>query len=62
VRIADVERSAAQVGWHPSVGLAEGLKRTVEWYAEEARNIVKPIAKSSYEEPSRAWLSGHSHS
>ncbi|HVS14254.1 MAG TPA: SDR family NAD(P)-dependent oxidoreductase [Thermoanaerobaculia bacterium] len=30
VRCADVERTAARIGWRPRVGLDEGLRRTVE--------------------------------
>ena len=32
VRTADVEATAAAIGWRPQVGLDEGLERTVEWY------------------------------
>ncbi|MDE3102014.1 MAG: GDP-mannose 4,6-dehydratase [Chloroflexota bacterium] len=29
---ADISRAAAELGWGPSVGFEEGLRRTVEWY------------------------------
>jgi len=63
VRVANVERSLRQVGWRPSVGLTEGLERTIQWYADEARAVAK-ASKSGYEEPGRARLdlSGHPHS
>ncbi|HUF74565.1 MAG TPA: SDR family NAD(P)-dependent oxidoreductase [Gammaproteobacteria bacterium] len=34
VRAADVERTAEQMGWRPTVSLEEGLRRTVQWYAD----------------------------
>jgi nucleoside-diphosphate-sugar epimerase len=34
VRVADTARTAALIGWKPKVGLNEGLRRTIEWYAE----------------------------
>jgi nucleoside-diphosphate-sugar epimerase len=34
VRVADVESTAARMGWRPAVSIEEGLRRTVEWYAE----------------------------
>ena len=34
VRAADVERTVAQMGWRPTVSLEEGLRRTVQWYAD----------------------------
>jgi len=64
VRQANVERSLSQVSWRPNVGLAEGLQRTVEWYAEEARVSTKASPKISYEEVPRVRLdlSRHPHS
>ncbi len=32
-RIADVAPAAETLGWHPAVGLEEGLRRTFTWYA-----------------------------
>jgi len=64
VRHANVERSLGQVGWCPNVELAEGLERTIQWYAEEARQASAPVVRSSYEDAPRAWLDfrGHPHS
>ena len=28
----DFSRASAELGWGPSVGLEDGLRRTVEWY------------------------------
>lgn len=36
VRVANVTKSAQQIGWRPRVELNEGLKRTVDWYAAQA--------------------------
>jgi UDP-glucose 4-epimerase len=33
IRKANVAKSGLQIGWRPQVDLAEGLKRTIEWYA-----------------------------
>lgn len=33
--LADLRRAGALLGYHPLVGLAEGLARTVEWYRNE---------------------------
>jgi len=35
VRKANVARSYRQIGWRPRIDLAEGLKRTIEWYAAQ---------------------------
>jgi len=35
VRKANVARSHRQIGWRPRIDLAEGLKRTIEWYAAQ---------------------------
>jgi UDP-glucose 4-epimerase len=35
-RIADTGPAAEMLRWHPTVGLAEGLHRTVQWYANHA--------------------------
>jgi UDP-glucose 4-epimerase len=37
VRVADTARTASLIGWKPKVTLDEGLRRTVEWYAERVR-------------------------
>lgn len=37
VRVADTARTASLIGWKPKVALDEGLRRTVEWYAERVR-------------------------
>lgn len=37
VRVADVARTRAQLGWAPRVGLDEGLRLTFDWYREERR-------------------------
>ena len=34
VRVADVETTAASLGWRPSTSLDEGLVRTIDWYRE----------------------------
>jgi UDP-glucose 4-epimerase len=34
VRSADVERTAASLGWRPSTSLDDGLVRTIDWYRE----------------------------
>jgi UDP-glucose 4-epimerase len=35
VRFADVEASAALLGWRPRVALDEGLRRTLEFFRSE---------------------------
>jgi len=58
VRQANVARSLAQIGWKPLVGLAEGLKRTIDWYSEEVREArVKTGASAQHDSPFRAPLS-----
>ena len=34
LRIANVAESQRALGWSPTVGLAEGLRRTIDWYRE----------------------------
>jgi len=34
-RRPDITRARDQIGWAPQVGLAEGLRRTCDWFAEE---------------------------
>jgi UDP-glucose 4-epimerase len=33
LRVANIAASARQIGWAPAIGLAEGLKRTIDWYS-----------------------------
>ena len=33
--VADVSRLAGEVGWRPSIGLDEGLDRTIEWWRDD---------------------------
>ncbi len=35
VRMADVARSTAMLGWKPTTPLGDGLKRTVDWYERQ---------------------------
>jgi len=37
-RKANVEQSFTDLGWRPQISLDEGLRRTVEWYAEKKAN------------------------
>jgi len=32
---ADVSKAGQLLGWEPAVGLREGVKKLVEWYAAE---------------------------
>jgi nucleoside-diphosphate-sugar epimerase len=34
VRVADTNRSQQLMGWSPTISLAEGLRRTADWYKE----------------------------
>jgi len=34
-RVAKTDESFAKIGWKPEVSLAEGIKKTVEWYRKE---------------------------
>ena len=40
VRRADVAATAALLGWRPSVGLDEGLRRTFEWFRRDNESTV----------------------
>jgi UDP-glucose 4-epimerase len=40
VRVADVGYADAALGWRPTVSLAEGLQRTVDWYRESMKDTV----------------------
>jgi UDP-glucose 4-epimerase len=37
VRVADIATSAQRIGWKPATPLYQGLKKTVEWYADRLR-------------------------
>jgi nucleoside-diphosphate-sugar epimerase len=37
VRVADTAMTTSLTGWKPAIGLDEGLRRTVSWYAERSR-------------------------
>jgi UDP-glucuronate 4-epimerase len=40
---ADVTKARRMLGWEPRVGLAEGMRRLVEWYLVErswARQVI----------------------
>ncbi|WP_433499355.1 NAD-dependent epimerase/dehydratase family protein [Sphaerimonospora sp. CA-214678] len=41
-RIADIAPAADTLGWHPAVGLDEGLRRTFRWYAHDGAGVVPP--------------------
>ena len=38
-RRPDIARAQAQLGWSPQVSLAEGLKKTCAWFAEELERV-----------------------
>ena len=44
VRVANVEATAAQLRWRPSVEFSEGLRRTVAWYRERAEAGTMPLS------------------
>jgi UDP-glucose 4-epimerase len=48
---ADAGRARALLGWHPTVGLAEGLARTLRWY----RGLAASPADLLAAEVERAW-------
>ena len=37
IRVADVTKSQAMIGWSPRTTLEEGLRRTVHWYERRLR-------------------------
>jgi nucleoside-diphosphate-sugar epimerase len=37
VRVANIARTFATLGWRPQVSLREGLRRTIAWYQDELR-------------------------
>lgn len=39
IRMIDISRARSEFGWNPKVSLAEGIKRTFEWYSEYYENI-----------------------
>jgi nucleoside-diphosphate-sugar epimerase len=46
VRVADTRKTAQVLGWHARTALAEGLRRTVEWYAEHrAAGAGRPVGR-----------------
>ena len=46
VRVADTRKTAQVLGWHVRTALAEGLRRTVEWYAEHrADGAGRPVGR-----------------
>jgi UDP-glucose 4-epimerase len=46
VRVADTRKTAQVLGWHARTALAEGLRRTVEWYAEHrADGAGRPVGR-----------------
>ena len=46
VRVADTRKTAQVLGWHARTALAEGLWRTVEWYAEHrADGAGRPVGR-----------------
>ena len=36
---ANIDRLVTATGWHPEVGIEEGLKRTVDWYKRHPRTV-----------------------
>lgn len=40
VRKANVEQTAARLGWRPGTGLRQGLERTVEWYRRHRADLA----------------------
>jgi dTDP-glucose 4,6-dehydratase len=40
VRRPDITLAARQLGWHPAVAPAEGLRRTIEWFAAQPRRAA----------------------
>jgi nucleoside-diphosphate-sugar epimerase len=46
VRRADVAATAAVLGWRPSVGLDEGLRRTFEWFRQRRDSTVQTRASN----------------
>lgn len=42
--IASVDRLGQEVGWHPSVGVEEGIRRTVDWWRERTNISQVPGA------------------
>ena len=44
VKKADVETTESLVGWRAGIGLAEGLRKTSEWYREHFSDLEKYAA------------------
>jgi nucleoside-diphosphate-sugar epimerase len=43
---ADIEKSKARLGWYPKTTIEDGIKKTVQWYAEN-RDFVKSLRNPS---------------
>jgi dTDP-glucose 4,6-dehydratase len=48
-RCPDIRRARENLGWEPRVGVREGLKRTIDWFAGRS-NIPETAATHTYEE------------
>ena len=42
-RKPDIGRARDLLDWRPSVDLEQGLKATIEWFADEANRIAQPM-------------------
>ncbi len=38
-RVLNIERIRTRLRWHPQIGLREGLRRTIEWYQADKKNL-----------------------
>jgi UDP-glucose 4-epimerase len=48
VRAANIVRTETVLGWNPTVSLAEGLIRTIDWYKQRAQLVgPKPVERQS---------------
>jgi nucleoside-diphosphate-sugar epimerase len=45
-RCPDIARAKGSLGWEPRIAAAEGLKRTLEWFAKRLGPLEKVPAKS----------------
>jgi dTDP-glucose 4,6-dehydratase len=48
-RCPDIRRARGALGWEPEVGAREGLKKTLEWFADRS-NKPEMAATHTYEE------------
>lgn len=48
----NIEKIGRDIGWHPQTKMADGLKKTVQWYLQNDEWVQKIREKSSYHE----WL------